>query len=526
MDIRKAIKGSFLFNLIIGLKKLSDNSFLFRLQSKTDNKRKHKPEEYKTWMDISFIYMFFMNLDNRLMRMEEFIFQSLMTSRILSPFIKVKREKTDVQTPIRDNSYLYKIIRKIKGKGSWLDLLIFIPASYFVIDFVIRRTRGLAVLGSIWDELALIVLTLYIIAKRLLSGGKIKHNFTPMDLPAIIYIVMGICHVLIIAPNLGIAIEGFRAVFQHILWYFIATQFIRSIEDSERVINLMLSIGLFMGIHAVYQYIARVPMPGNWVDTTENIRTRAFSIVGSPNILGVIFVLFIPIAISMFLTHKNKYMKIFYFCTTGFMTLGLLLTLSRGAWLAFALAMFIFIIALNPRLIVPFMAFVGIFILFGGSLSQRLLFMLSPVYLVKSAAGGRLYRWDIGIKMWHRNRLFGVGLGRFGGAVAINNQLAPFYLDNYYLKTLTEMGVYGIVGLAFVIICFIISSIKIIKYQNDTKNRIVAIGLFSGAMGVLAQNFVENIFEVPAMIIYFWIAVALINTFAPQHIINGKGALK
>jgi len=55
MDIRKAIKGSFLFNLIIGLKKLSDNSFLFRLQSKTDNKRKHKPEEYKTWMDISFI---------------------------------------------------------------------------------------------------------------------------------------------------------------------------------------------------------------------------------------------------------------------------------------------------------------------------------------------------------------------------------------------------------------------------------------------------------------------------------------
>lgn len=517
MDIRKSIKESFIFNLLLSLKKLSDNSFLFNMQNKTYSKGKYKPEEYKTWMDTSFIYIFLMSLDNKLMKMEEFIFNSLLNSVILTPFTKlIKRDKVRAKRPIRDNSNLYKAVKKIKGNGSWLDLLIFIPASYFVVDFVIRRTRGLASLGSIWDELLLIILVLYIIFKRIFSGGKIRHNFTPMDLPAAIYIIMGICHVFIISPNLGIAIEGFRAVFQHILWYFVATQFIRSIEDSERVINLMLSIGLFMGVHAVYQYIARVPMPGNWVDTTENIRTRAFSIVGSPNILGVIFVLLIPIGISMLVTHKNKYMKTFYSITTIFMTMGLLLTLSRGAWLAFGLSMFIFIITLNPRLIVPFMAFVGIFILFGGSLSQRLLFMLSPLYLIKSAAGGRLYRWEIGLTMWRRNRLFGVGLGRFGGAVAINNQLAPFYLDNYYLKTLTEMGIYGIIGLAFVIICFIIFTMKIIRYQDDMKKRVLAIGLFSGGIGVLAQNFVENIFEVPAMIIYFWIVIALINTLAPK----------
>ena len=102
----------------------------------------------------------------------------------------------------------------------------------------------------------------------------------------------------------------------------------------------MLSIGLFMGLHSIYQYLAKVPMPGNWVDTTENITTRAFSIIGSPNILGVIFVLFIPIAISMFITQKDKHMKIFYFITSAMMIVGLLLTLSRGAWLAFGLSIF------------------------------------------------------------------------------------------------------------------------------------------------------------------------------------------
>ncbi|NLL81382.1 MAG: hypothetical protein GX231_03630, partial [Tissierellia bacterium] len=52
--------------------------------------------------------------------------------------------------------------------------------------------------------------------------------------------------------------------------------------------------------------------------------------------------------------------------------------------------------------------------------------------------------------------------------------------------------------------------------QRDFNKRIVVIGMLSGCLGVLAQNFVENIFEVPAMIAYFWIFVALINTYAPK----------
>ena len=518
MGIKKTLRESFIFNILLNLKRLSDNSVLFKIKGINNSKNRIKENNYKTWMSTSFIYLFFMNLDKKIMKTEEKIFNSFKNSRLLSRFNNIGTSSNKARSrTIRENSYLSKIIHKIKGHGTWFDLLILIPAAYVVVDFVIRRVRVLAPFGSIWDEVLLIILVGYLIIKRVMSGGKISYNFTPMDLPLVIYIILGITHVLIIAPSMNIAIEGFRAVFQHILWYFVATQFIRNIKDSIRVINFMLTIGLFMGLHSIYQYLAKVPMPGNWVDTTENITTRAFSIIGSPNILGVIFVLFIPIAISMFITQKDKHMKIFYFITSAMMIVGLLLTLSRGAWLAFGLSIFVFIITLNPRLIVPFLVFIGIFILFGGSLSQRLLFMLSPIYLIKSASGGRLYRWETGMKIWKRSKLFGVGLGRYGGAVAINNSLAPFYLDNYYLKTLVEMGIYGILGLTFVVISFIISTSKMIIHQNRIENKIIIIGLFSGAIGVIAQNFVENIFEVPAMIAYFWIVVALINTFAPKE---------
>ena len=346
---------------------------------------------------------------------------------------------------------------------------------------------------------------MYIIIKKIKSSGSLGFNLTPMALPAAIYIILGVAHVMLVAPEIYVAIEGFRAVFQQVLWYFVITQLVRDVTDSKQVINLMISMGLFLGVHATYQYITKVPMPGNWVDVTENISTRAFSIVGSPNILGALFVLFIPMGLGMFLTNNNKKSKRFYLISTLFMILGLIFTLSRGAWLAFAFSMFIYIITLNYKFIVTFILLGGMFILSGGTMSQRLLFMLSPSYMVKSAAGGRLHRWKIGLNVWRENRLLGKGLGRFGGAVAMNNQLAPFYLDNYYLKTLTEMGIYGILALVFVIICFIIFSANIIKYQDDKNKKVLSISLFAGVMGLLAQNFVENIFEVPAMAIYFWI---------------------
>ena len=79
--------------------------------------------------------------------------------------------------------------------------------------------------------------------------------------------------------------------------------------------------------------------------------------------------------------------------------------------------------------------------------------MLSPEYIESSLKGGRLVRWITGIKILEGTPVFGVGLGHFGGAVAINNDLSylvdgkmvkTFYMDNYYLKTAVETGLFGL----------------------------------------------------------------------------------
>ncbi len=511
MELKKTLKTSLIIGLFSKLKDLAKHSLIFNVSIDKDKKGR----EYRSFKESSLFFSALLKLDEVIRNFEKKIHKGLLSSKLTGNLFKALFSEKEKSINLQSSSILLRKVGMRQGI-KWNQVLVLLPTLYVLLDYLIRRLPIINRFGSVWDEILLILLLLVLIFKRIESGGKIRFNFTPMDLPIIIYIILGISHVLIKAPDLGIAIEGFRSVFQHILWYFIFTQYIRTIKDSEVVINGILTLGLFLGVHAVYQYLAKVPMPGNWVDTAENISTRAFSIIGSPNILGVIFVLFIPMGISMFLRKKQKFQRLFYAASTLFMTGGLLFTMSRGAWLAFAFAMAIFTIGLVPRLIVPFAGLGASFVLFGGALSERLLYMLSPVYLMKSAAGGRLYRWAIGLELWRKNKVFGVGLGRYGGAVAMNNNLTPFYLDNYYLKTLTEMGIYGIGALVFLILSFVVFAIKIVRTSKTYSHKIMAMGIFSGAMGVLAQNFVENIFEVPAMVTYFYLAIALLNSYANE----------
>lgn len=522
MNIKTGIRESFLFYLLGRLGYIASNSRIFNISLNQGNRL--KASEKRSWMESSVFYRLMKWVDSILQKIDKWLFKAVSESTTISWIVTDRKKRAKVkEKTVLSSSIIASPLTRVLKAFSFSDLLAVSIAFYMVIDYMVRRLPGISAIGSVWDELLLLFIIFFVVLIRVRSAGKIRFNLTPMDLPVIIYLILGISHVFIRALDLGVAIEGFRAVFQHILWYFAATQLIRDEDTAEKVVDGMILMGLFLGLHAVYQYVMKVPMPGNWVDTAEKITTRAYSIIGSPNILGVIFVLIINISMARTLSSKGWKRRIYYGGAALIMLAGLLFTMSRGAWLAFAFGVGIFTIILVPKLIVPLAGAGAGFVLFGGALSERLLYMMSPVYLMKSAAGGRLYRWAIGLELWTRNKLFGVGLGRFGGAVAINNRLAPFYLDNYYLKTLVEMGIYGVVSLLFVIICFVISSLRAIGNQHSIKGRIMTIGLFSGAMGVLAQNFVENIFEVPGMVVYFWLTVALINAYGKSRDTEAEG---
>ena len=395
-----------------------------------------------------------------------------------------------------------------------LKALPYIPAFYIFIDYTLRKFSFFSGIASIWDELLFVGMIGVLIIEAIRSKGAIKLRLTALDIPVALFVLMGITHVLIIKPELSIAIEGFRAMFQYVLWFFVMTQFIRTREQAQKILYVFVLTGLFLGLHATYQYVAGVEMPGNWVDSTEVVRTRAFSIIGSPNILGSLFVLFTPMGVAMTLIQKKWANRIFFGGATLFMMAGLVFTLSRGAWLALAGGLFFASILFNRKLVFHLSALGGIVLVAGGSFTSRLLSIFSPTYLFKSAAGGRIYRWTEGLAVWSESKLFGVGLGRFGGAVATNNKLSPFYLDNYYIKTLVEMGIFGLTALIAMMLTLWGYAAVVVYRQREVLSKIVTIGFCAGIVGVILHNMVENIFEVPAMVVYFWTSAAALTVYA------------
>lgn len=505
MDFKQVIKSSLCYKVILFFYHLSSSSVIYGTRTK-QKEREQKIPAYKHSLVFRLLY----GLSNLFDKLYDLLYQQFSNSFIIN---LISRLMNHIQRTIQDNKYiqssfLVNACKYIFGPINY-EKSIFLLGLYVFIDYIIRNVARLNVLSGIWDELLFIGLVLVWLYKLIRYRNIGKYKFTPLDIPIGLFIFVGIFLVSVNAPNLSIAIEGLRAVVQYMIWYYIVVQLVDCFSSAMKIYWLMTFVGTLIGIHSIYQYVAGVPMPGNWVDSAESVRTRAFSIIGSPNILGALFVLLIPMAIALVLSQKHIVKKVIAAFMVITMLGGLFATLSRGAWLAIAFSLVVFVIYKNVKLLIPFILAGSIVFVMVPSLSNRLTYMFSHEYLYKAAQGGRIYRWTEGIKAWSESKFLGLGLGRYGGAVATNNNLSPFYMDNYYLKTLAEMGIIGL-GAFILLMVYLIKwcLIAIIEEQNKRKKDLM-MGIFAGALGILAQNAVENVFEVPMMVTYFWLCIGL-----------------
>lgn len=232
--------------------------------------------------------------------------------------------------------------------------------------------------------------------------------------------------------------------------------------------------------------------------------------------MGSIFILIIPICLALVLQNKRKFIdRAIFFILLGAMGISLVLTLSRGAWAGAVVALGVFCLAINPRWLI-LLALGGSSALLVPSVMNRISYMLSPQYITSSLTGGRLLRYQKGLELFEQNKLMGVGLGHFGGAVALNHKdLIPnaFSMDSYWLKTAVEMGIVGIIAFGILIGVLIFWSVRSIKLSEDYDKRLLVAGGFAGLCGVLFHNITENIFEVPYMVVYFWVVASLVFYF-------------
>lgn len=389
------------------------------------------------------------------------------------------------------------------NRFSWLYLLLFFP----IIDYFLRVLVPIPVLSSLWDEAVLVVLLL-ICSWRVIETNR---KLPSIKVPLVAFVVLGLAFWVSDMKNFFINIEGFRAVYQYMVAFLIGFYILDDREEVKNVLQKLLITATLVALYGLGQVILQVETPKAWVDASENITTRAFSIVQSPNILGSYMALMSPIAFGYAFTRKGK--SRWLWMLVGLMMLSVLFfTYSRGAWLAFAGAIGFITAFFNRKLLIVLIIVAILTTLFVPPVTSRIENLFSEEYIEKSSNDGRIGRWLGAYDMMRANPAYGLGLGHYGGAVG-DRHFGTIYVDSYYFKTLAEMGLIGL-GLYF----WLMGTLAKNGYQvwrRQTKGSMFFLygGLFTGIVAVILHNAVENIFEVPFMNTFFWLLTGMMLSF-------------
>ncbi len=395
-----------------------------------------------------------------------------------------------------------------------------IVALFTVIEFILRDVIAQPLIASIWDEAALLLCFGLWLYKWFVHKKQTPYRSSPLDISLIMFMLVAVVLLFIAAPNFSIGVEGFRVVVQYMFWFFVITQLLKTPQGAKRVLNIVILTGLLVALYGIYQFAVGVEIPAHWVDLAEgSVRTRSFSIFTTPNMLAGYLSLLIPISVGLFFGEKNIKRKAYYGSVIACMGLALLFTMSRGGWIFCFCAMLFYVFMKNKKLIVPTLIFMGaLFILaviFVPSVANRILYLFSSDYFASSSTGGRVYRTVVGYDLFLKHPVFGMGLGQFGGSVALSHGLNnSFSMDNYYLKTLVEMGLIGFVALLALLFNTFYKSYKAISKIQNQEQQNWAIGILSGLVCVILYNLTENMLEIPLLSSYFWMLAGVLMFLA------------
>ena len=223
-------------------------------------------------------------------------------------------------------------------------------------------------------------------------------------------------------------------------------------EKLENLLVLLALAGFLAAAYAIYYYYTGpsiLDMHKEWVDLTRNpdIRNRAYAVFENPNLLAQFCVQLTALALGGLFAARRPASRIMFVLAAAAASFCLLLTYSRGGWIAWAVAIAVFGFFMSPALTLTALP-VGGALLYGvapASIHRRL---ATAASLQDSSNAFRVDTWNSTLALIKAHWLSGVGLGRLAfvrvyATYMINNNSVP-HSHNLYLQLVSEFGILGL----------------------------------------------------------------------------------
>ena len=298
--------------------------------------------------------------------------------------------------------------------------------------------------------------------------------------------------------------------------FILAYLLVRVCFCGRRAVDFLMAVmvisAAFTGLVALYQFATGVVAELAWVGEDAAMTTRVFATFGNPNVYGTYLLLMIPLAGGLFLYAKKTIFKLAALGICGLLVLSLLLTFSRGCYVALAVAVVVFMLLLEKRLIVLCVA--GVI---------ALPFVLPPAVLARVLSvvdftdTSTLYRFSI----WQSTvRLLGdfwmTGIGQGMGAYQRAMPMYAFagvsaaHTHNIFMQIFVETGLVGLIVFVGVLACFFRGQFVFMRRDDAEKRRqVLAAAITAGVVGFLVQGMFDYPFHNYSVMLVFFLFLGI-----------------
>lgn len=309
---------------------------------------------------------------------------------------------------------------------------------------------------------------------------------------------------------------GFKGWITPILLYYIGLNMVKNKETLKKVIFVMLTVCLIVALMAIRDYLNI----GNGSSLDES---RVGGVFGQPNQLAGFFVynMFLFVSFMIYYWKDFRYWLLivpFLICFRGIMV-----TFSRGAYIAFAFGgmalaffrskiLFVFVlIGLFVSLLVPGVLPEGIRYRLASTFGGEKVISADFQDITDASAGNRIEIWKGAVGMIKDQPLFGFGYGTFPYIIGYYAPgLQEMDAHNTYLIIAAEMGIIAL--FLFILILFILikNAMWLLKNVKDKYFKAFALGALGNIFGLMVVNMFGSRLNSEEVSSYFWIYAGLI----------------
>jgi O-antigen ligase len=302
-------------------------------------------------------------------------------------------------------------------------------------------------------------------------------------------------------------------------------------QESTQIIGYTL-IFLAMGIalYAVYQFVSGSDRVWHFLKPYPHRGSGTFI---SPNNLAGFLEMLAPLALAYTLTGRGKHVtKVFLGYASLAILAGIVVTVSRGGWLATAIALLLFFGVLILHRTYRLSSFVFLTLLVGVGLywvPRNLIFAARTREVVTQQGvvndDMRFALWKPALRLWQENFWWGVGPAhfnyRFRAYRPVAIQVRPERVHNDYLNTLTDWGLVGATLVTAAWVCLAVGVVKTWEFVRGAPGELGAkrssnkfafvLGASLGLTALLFHSVVDFNMHVPANAILAVSLMALLS---------------